>query len=286
LLAGGNGLTALNVNAIIVFNMAVWLTRTKKYVPSASIPDPNKAANCIAREAASLASGLYSSRNSTSTKYGNAKNRTHEQEQAASQMVQDTLDTITPSSCIFYTDGSARPNPGSCGAGVTLELPKNNHIHLKRLDFHAALGQGTNNLGEIWAIGMAIQSLQISISKRLIATTSTHIFSDSEFAMGALTNTTKTNKNNILNYKAITAIKKMIRGLPKNFVNFHWVPGHADVEGNERADALAELGSTRSASGSSLTHLHARASQGLFLPDDALSKLYQIRPPPWPGDHP
>ena len=201
-------------------------------------------------------------------------------------MVQDTLDTIKPSSCVFYTDGSARPNPGSCGAGVTLELPKNTHLNLKRIDFHAALGQGTNNLGEIWAIGMAIQSLHISISKRLIATNNTHIFSDSEFAMGALTNSTKINKHNTINYEAITAIKKMIRKFPRDFIKFHWVPGHAAVEGNERADALAELGSTRSASGACLTHLLARASQGLFLPEDALSKLYQIRPPPWPGDRP
>ena len=89
-----------------------------------------------------------------------------------------------------------------------MELPKNTHIHLKRLDFHAALGQGTNNLGEIWAIGMAIQSLQISVTNRLITITNTHIFSDSELALGAITNTTKTNKNNIVNYEAITAIKK------------------------------------------------------------------------------
>ena len=72
-----------NVNAIVVFNMAVWLTRTKKYVPAAIIPDPKEAANSIAREAASLASSLYSSRNSSSSKYGNAKNRSHEQELAA-----------------------------------------------------------------------------------------------------------------------------------------------------------------------------------------------------------
>jgi ribonuclease HI len=285
LLAGGIGLNARNVNAIVVFNMAVWLTRTKKYVPAAIIPDPKEAANSIAREAASLASSLYSSRNSSSSKYGNAKNRSHEQELAAVQMIQDTLDTINPSSCVFYTDGSARPNPGACGAGVTLEMPKNFHLKLKRLDFHAALGLGTNNLGEIWAIGMAIQTLQILTDKHLIASTNAHIFSDSEFAMGALTNSTKVNKNNITNYKAITSIKKMIRMFPRDYINFHWVPGHAAVEGNERADALAERGSSRSAAGFYLTHILSRASHSLFRPEDDLAKLHQLRPPPWPGDY-
>jgi len=210
LLAGGNGLTALSMNAIVIFNMTVWLTRTNKYVPTASTPDPGKAANYIANEAASLASSLYSSRNATSTKFGNAKNRTQEQEQAAFQMVQDILNTIEPSSCIFYTDGSARPNPGPCGAGTTMELPMNTHLTNKRLDFHAALGHGTNNLGEIWAIGMAIQTLQISTTKNLISINSAHIFSDSELAIGALTNANKVNKNIITNYVAITTIKKMI----------------------------------------------------------------------------
>jgi len=129
---------------------------------------------------------------------------------------------------------------------------------------------------------MAIQALQISISKNLFAFTSVHIFSDSEFAIGALTNSTKVNKNNTINYAAINTIREF----PKLFINFHWVPGHVAVEGNERADTLAELGSSNSASGSGLKHQLTRASQALFLPDDALSKLYQTRPPPLAGGPP
>ena len=200
-------------------------------------------------------------------------------------MVKDTLDSIFHSATIFYTDGSARPNPGACGAGATMELPKSPPLSFDNLDFHAALGHGTNNLGEVWAIGMAIQALQYSISNRLIATSSAHIFTDSEFAMGALTNSTKINKLNPNNYASIVAIKKLIRTFPQHFISFHWVPGHADIEGNERADALAELGSTLSANGSGLTNLLKRATQGYFLPDDALLKLHQIPPPPWPGDN-
>ena len=57
------------------------------------------------------------------------------------------------------------------------------------------------------------------------------------------------------------------------------------VSGNERADALAERGSSRSAAGFYLTHILSRASHSLFLPEDDLAKLHQLRPPPWPGDY-
>ena len=61
LLVGGTGLTSLSLNAILGFNMTVWLSHNRKYVPSATIPNPKTAADYIARTAAARVSGFLQS---------------------------------------------------------------------------------------------------------------------------------------------------------------------------------------------------------------------------------
>ena len=59
---------------------------------------------------------------------------------------------------MVYTDGSAMPNPGPCGAGAFLCFPHGFPSDLPRY-LSTALGSTDNGTGEIWAIGMVAQLL-------------------------------------------------------------------------------------------------------------------------------
>ena len=140
---------------------------------------------------------------------------------------------IPKSHITIYTDGSARPNPGPAGAGAYIIPP---HSPPKFLFF--PLGHGTNNIGELWAIGMAID--YISSSPALKSKNIT-ICSDSNLAIGLVAKgwSSKTNQSLVL------LIRKKIREF-SNLVSFIWTPGHEDIPGNEIANRLANIGSSHS----------------------------------------
>ena len=62
------------------------------------------------------------------------------------------------------------------------------------------------------------------------------ILTDSKYCIGILTK----NWNATKNIDLIDDIKLLFYIISKNNkVNFHWVPGHSNIEGNEMADYLA-----------------------------------------------
>lgn len=65
------------------------------------------------------------------------------------------------------------------------------------------------------------------------------IFSDSQAALNALKSFTCTSK---LVWECIQLLQQLSN---KNTVNLYWVPGHCGVDGNEKADELARLGSSK-----------------------------------------
>ena len=67
------------------------------------------------------------------------------------------LSAIPTSAITAYTDGSSFGNPGPSGAGACILIPglrASEEFHL-----YEPLGHGTNNLGELWALAMALQFL-------------------------------------------------------------------------------------------------------------------------------
>ena len=117
------------------------------------------------------------------TPYGSAGKRTQTQTHAAQRYGSLILLAIPPTHHIAYTDGSAlqggegKSSQGPSGSGLHLEMPLRNGSRAF-IDSTTALGQGTNNVGELFAIGMAIDAfLQNSAEGQTL-----HILTDSRYA--------------------------------------------------------------------------------------------------------
>jgi ribonuclease HI len=121
---------------------------------------------------------------------------------------------------IVYADGACSGNPGPAGAGVVLIDGG------ARRELSHYLGSGTNNIAELTAIELAAQA--IADRERAV-----RMHTDSQYAIGVLTKGWKA--------KANVELVARVRALLAQFTDLElrYVPGHAGVALNERADALA-----------------------------------------------
>jgi ribonuclease HI len=131
----------------------------------------------------------------------------------------------------IYTDGACRGNPGPGGWAALLMHAE----HEKEL--HGAEALTTNNRMELTAVIRALEALKRPVQARL--------YTDSEYvrrgisewlpawkARGWRTAAKKPVKNQDL-WEQLDALAARHR------IEWHWVPGHAGVPGNERVDRLA-----------------------------------------------
>jgi ribonuclease HI len=177
----------------------------------------------------------------TSSKYGSASTRSVQQKLVCKVDAEKLVGSFPTNSLLIFTDGSSRGNPGPSGAGAFITAPELNGVKIL-----FPLGRATNNVGELWAIGMALE--YICSNQALIELTEsrpTFFLSDSLFARNAVSKGTA--KHTILR-----PLIGRIRELSSRFVKFppkiYWVPGHSGIAGNECADALATEASIRSES--------------------------------------
>ncbi len=130
-----------------------------------------------------------------------------------------------------YTDGACSGNPGPAGLGVVLS----HGAH--QFELSEYLGEATNNIAELTAI---LRVLEYSADKQAPVL----VHTDSKYAIGVLTQGWKAKANQVL----IETIRKALRAVQK--VSLKYVPGHAGIEKNERADVLARQAiTTRHSSG-------------------------------------
>jgi ribonuclease HI len=132
---------------------------------------------------------------------------------------------VTPSShasaqWIVYTDGACSGNPGPAGSGMVVIAP-GGKIH----EGYEFLGTATNNVAEITGILRGIEAIPQDAE-------SVAIHTDSQYAIGVLSKGWKPKVNGEL-------IRKTREALAGRNVRFVYVPGHAGVPMNERADELA-----------------------------------------------
>ena len=225
------------VAAIALFNGVVWFERSYYFKMMTTPPPLATAVNWIA-DNASL--GHISAFDPKQVRgLGKAGTRTAAQAKAARAYGQRLLDAIKPRSLIAFTDGASKGNPGPCGAGAyvydNLATPWDQ-------EDSAALGHGTNNLGELWAIGMAMQIALGRIKDFPNDYQRFTIFTDSQFSVGILTKGWKSKTHPLLARK----LRLMFSDFPIP-IGIEWVPAHVGIDSNERADELADLGAKKSA---------------------------------------
>jgi len=132
---------------------------------------------------------------------------------------------------IVYADGACSGNPGPSGLGVVV-LDGDERVELSEY-----LGTGTNNIAELTGILRAAERLK-GTDKPV------RIHTDSQYSIGVLTKGWKAKKNKEL----VRDVKAALSALDD--VEVYYVPGHAGVELNERADELARAAvESRSSSG-------------------------------------
>lgn len=133
---------------------------------------------------------------------------------------------IPDGAVVVYADGACSGNPGPAGLGVVLLDGKD------RLEISEYLGEGTNNIAELTAI---LRALEAVAPDRPIV-----LHTDSQYSIGVLQKGWKAKAN----VELVARLKKTLG--ERAYAKLVYVPGHAGVLLNERADALArEAVSTR-----------------------------------------
>jgi len=160
--------------------------------------------------------------------FGKAGTRTAAQSLAAAGDAKTRINALSPEVVRAFTDGACSGNPGPAGSGCVVKLPDGRVI-----ERHRALGEGTNNIAELVAIGMALEVLR---DEGLDRQTPVAVFSDSSYCRGVLSQGWKAKANGVL----IRKLKEAMAEWPH--AELHWVAGHVGIAENERADALARKG--------------------------------------------
>lgn len=127
---------------------------------------------------------------------------------------------VVGSEVLVYADGACSGNPGPAGLGVVMLWDD------ERRELSEYLGVGTNNIAELTAILRAAEAMP-DPSRPL------HLYTDSSYAIGVLSRGWKAKANQEL----VAAVKRALAALDE--VHLRYVPGHAGVPLNERADELA-----------------------------------------------
>jgi len=131
----------------------------------------------------------------------------------------------------IYTDGACRGNPGPGGWAALLTMGE------REKEISGAENPTTNNRMELRAVIGALQALKRPVEARL--------YTDSQYVRRGILEW-------LPQWKARgwkTADKKPVKNqdlwelldtqAARHRIEWHWVPGHAGVPGNERVDALA-----------------------------------------------
>jgi len=136
-----------------------------------------------------------------------------------------------------YTDGACKGNPGPGGWGALLVWGD----HEKEL--WGGEPETTNNRMELIAVIRALESLKRRCDVDL--------YTDSQYVKNGIESWIHGWKRNGWKTSAKQPVKnadlwrELETAAARHDIRWHWVRGHSDHEGNERADALANRGAAQ-----------------------------------------
>lgn len=232
----------------------------KRKIASTRVPSTAKEPKTLRK--ANRKTSSKSLRSASTTRTSNKKKKSVK-EQGQVQSAQARVAALAPETWVFFTDGSALKNPGPCGAGMIgclwtsgsavspqrlCDLVAAGQAGLKDARFgqwcevSVHLGLGTNNIGELNGIGLALNELELRkehTNHEGSGSVPVAIFTDSTYAVGVLSKNWNAQKNQEL----IASLKSRLSALQPHFIiELIWVKAHVGLPGNERADQLANEG--------------------------------------------
>ena len=223
------------VNAIVIFNWAVWSQR-QRYFKLLPTPIGASAAAVILADTA-----IQRYKKFVSDKKKKYKNQSKLDNYVLEMKNLVRLIQSIPSyEAVCYTDGSALGNPGPAGAGAILSFPSTDGARL--VEGSVPLGIATNNIGELWGIAMAVQMVEREEASHNCKPVAMHIITDSMYGIGIIQGSAIRANVQLANRVKELVLSRRTRAE----VHLHWVKGHLDVDGNEQADMLAKLAAKKS----------------------------------------
>ncbi len=135
---------------------------------------------------------------------------------------------------IIYTDGACRGNPGKGGWGAILRYKG------KIKELHGGEHDTTNNRMELMAAISALEALK----KPCVV----HLHIDSKYVLDGITKWMPNWKKKGWKTASKAPVKnedlwrRLDEAIKTHDIDWRWVKGHSGNQGNERADALANLG--------------------------------------------
>jgi ribonuclease HI len=177
--------------------------------------------------------------------FGSAGTRTPEQRANCIHYTRHIIASIPDVGLTGFTDGSAVPNPGPCGAGIAIWRGT---ACLRLASF--ALGQGSNNIGELLAVGILCRMV-LENQSLLSDVTCMFILSDSQLVVNALNEIASPKTLRFLVGLALPLLSLLRELVPVRVI---WIPGHVSTTGNDQADACAKTGAAASATGAHPYH--------------------------------
>ena len=131
----------------------------------------------------------------------------------------------------IYTDGACRGNPGPGGWAALMSFGG------REKELAGAQALTTNNRMELTAVIRALEALKRSVPVR--------VYTDSQYVRRGILEWVSAwkargwrtaDKKPVKNQDLWERLDELAAG---HCIEWHWVPGHAGVPGNERADRLA-----------------------------------------------
>ncbi len=136
----------------------------------------------------------------------------------------------------LYTDGSCKGNPGPGGWGVVMQSGAS------KKELHGGERQTTNNRMEMMAVIQGLQALKKPCAVTIFADSQYVLKGIQEWLPGWKARGWKTaSKEPVKNEDLWRILDDLVHKGPHK-ITWHWVKGHAGDPGNERADALANMG--------------------------------------------